>query len=97
MAKLVALDGFKPNDAGIPEIHAEGCKDIVKPVLMWNGKHPRPLLMVGESLEEIAETWYAIDVADAVSEGRLKEEVVAGIARNLNVMNCAKKAIKASK
>lgn len=90
MAKLVALDGYKANDAGIPEIHAEGCNDITRLVATPYGKFPREILMTGESLEEIAQTWYANDIAFSISEGYSKAEAIASSVSILRVMKCAK-------
>jgi hypothetical protein len=95
MAKLVALDGYKEGDAGIPEIHAEGCKDIAKPVVFTTGKFAREILMTGESLEEIAATWYRAGIQDAPQWGQTVEAALADAVSTLRVMNCAKQVLKA--
>lgn len=96
MAKLVALDGYKEGDAGIPEIHAEGCKDIAKPVVGPYGKFVREILGTGDTLEEIAESWSAAGIEYAMQyEGHSKQQAIADAAAALRVMNCAKPVIKA--
>ena len=97
MAKFVALDGYKDDQAGLPEIHAEGCGDITKKVVGPYGPFAREILGTGSSLEEIAEKWFAASIDFAEQQGETKEDVMPGLVGSMWLMNCAKKALKASK
>lgn len=93
MAKLVAIDGLKAEE-NFPEIHAEGCADLAKPVAQFNYYGPRPILLEGQTLAEIATIYWAQDLAYFEEIGRNADEALAIVSKNFRIMGCAKMALR---